>query len=141
MTVHKELLHLGETLKSRRQERHLSLKEIENATSIRMNFLSAIEEGQISELISPIYAQGFIKKYATFLEIDGENLLREHPFLMKILNEPLQDKPEFTLGLGSVEVRGTPAGEIKWLPNAIWVGASVLFILAAYFVSRYFGII
>lgn len=140
MTIHKELLHLGEIIKKRRQEKNLSLKEIENATSIRMNFLGAIEEGQLSKLISPIYAQGFIKKYAAFLELDSESLLKEHPFVMKVLSESQDEQPDFTLGLGSVEVRGTPTTDVKWLPNVLWVGLSVFFILIAWFVARYFDI-
>jgi cytoskeletal protein RodZ len=136
-----DLIEIGKIVKQRRQERNLSLKEIENATSIRMNFLAAIEEGQLSKLISPVYAQGFIKKYAAFLELDGEALMREHPEVMKMLSEGIIDKQEFSFGLGSVEVRGTPAGEVKWLPNLMWVGLSVIFILCFWFLARYLDVI
>ena len=90
--MHNELTHLGEIFKQRRQERSLSFKEVENATSIRINFLEAIESGQLAKLISPIYAQGFIKKYATFLELDGESLIQQHPAVLKVLNERPQEK-------------------------------------------------
>jgi cytoskeletal protein RodZ len=138
--MHNELIHLGEVFRQRRKEKNLSLKEVENATSIRMNYLEAIEEGHMGKLISPIYAQGFIKKYASFLELDGEILLKEHPYVMKVLSEKPADKPDFALGIGSLEIRGTPAGEIKWLPNVLWVGGSVAVILAGWFVARYFGL-
>ena len=65
-SMHEELIHLGMVFAERRKEKHLSLKEIENALSIRISHLQAIEEGEIGKLISPIYAQGFIKKYALF---------------------------------------------------------------------------
>ncbi len=141
MTMQQELTHLGSFLKKRRQERNLSLKEIENATSIRMNYLNAIEDAQMGKLISPIYAQGFIKKYATFLELDVEHLIHEYPTVLKQVVDSTPERSEFTWGLGSVEVRGGGAHEIKWLPNVLWVGLSVIFILAAWFLLKYFGIL
>ncbi len=71
--MHTDLIKMGETLRTRRKEKNLSLKEVENATSIRMSYLESIEEGHLGKLISPIYAQGFIKKYATYLDLDGKN--------------------------------------------------------------------
>lgn len=135
-----ELTQLGDLLKQKRKERNLSLKEVENGTSIRISFLEAIEDGQLNKLISPIYAQGFIKKYAFFLGLDGEKLLRERPFLMKILSDRQVDPQTFAYGLGSIEIRGSPGGEIKWMPNLVWVGVSVLVILTGWFIARYFGI-
>lgn len=135
-----DLISLGEKFKKRRTERKLSLKEVENATSIRMNFLEAIEEGNFSKLISSVYAQGFIKKYATFLELDPENLIQEHPAVMKVLSEKPVECEEFSFGLGSIEVRGSPGGEIKWLPNLLWVGGSVAVILSIWFLARYLGL-
>jgi len=61
---------IGEMLKEKRRELNLSLKEAENATSIRMGHLKAIEEGDMDQLISSVYAQGFIRQYATFLGFD-----------------------------------------------------------------------
>ncbi|NGX54578.1 MAG: hypothetical protein KR126chlam2_00191 [Chlamydiae bacterium] len=139
--MHNELVHLGEIFKKRRQERSLSIKEIENATSIRSNFLEAIEEGHLAKLISPIYAQGFIKKYAVFLELDGETLIKDHPSVLKVLSEATEDNSEFSFGLSSIEVRGSPGGEVKWLSNFFWVGVSVVAILSAWFLARYFGLI
>lgn len=138
--MHNELISLGESFRRRREERSLSLKEIENATSIRMSYLQAIEEGHLGKLISPLYAQGFIKKYATYLGIDPDRLIQEHPYVMKILTETTPQNQEFLFGLGTLEVRGSPGGEVKWLPNLLWVGLSVGAILIGWFVARYFGI-
>lgn len=135
-----ELDHLGSIFKNRREEKRLSLKEVENATSIRISYLQAIEEGHLGKLISPIYAQGFITKYATFLDMDAEKLIREHPYVKKILTETTQQPEEFTLGIGTLEVRGSPGGEVKWLPNLMWVALSVAGILTFWFLARYFGL-
>lgn len=134
-----QLLHLGQIFQRTREERHLSLREVENATSIRVNYLEAIEQGQLGRLISPIYAQGFIKKYATFLELDGDSLLQQHPYVMQVLSESTH-RADLALGLSSLEVRGTPAGEVKWLPNLLWVLLSVGGILAGWFLARYLGL-
>lgn len=141
MNMQNELAHLGDIFRQRRQEKSISFKEVENATSIRINFLEAIESGQLGKLISPIYAQGFIKKYATFLELDGESLIQQHPAVLKVLTEKPQEKQDFTFGISSIEVRGTPGGEVKWLPNLLWVGLSVAIILSAWFLARYFNVI
>ena len=138
--MHQELIQLGSIIKKRREERGVSLKEVENATSIRFGYLQAIEEGHLGKLISPIYAQGFISKYALFLEMDPEKLLQEHPYVMKVLNEKYSESQDFSLGIGTLEVRGSPGGEVKWLPNLMWVGASVVTILVGWFLARYIGI-
>jgi len=134
------LKNIGNTLKQKRKEKNLSLKEVENATSIRMGYLQAIEDGHLGKLISPIYAQGFITKYAVFLELDPEKLFRDHPYVMKILNEKSPEIQDFTLGIGTLEVRGSPGGEVKWLPNLVWVGISVAVILVGWFFARYLGL-
>ena len=139
--MHNELIHLGQIFRSRREERHLSLKEVENGTSIRIAYLQAIEEGHLGKLISPIYAQGFIKKYASYLELDGEQLIREHPYVLHILSDSQLRPEDFSLGIGSLEIRGSPGGEIKWLPNFLWVGLSVGIILLGWLAARYFGIL
>lgn len=138
--MHTELISLGEVFKGQREKKNLSLKEVENSTSIRMAYLQAIEEGKFGQLISPVYAQGFISKYATFLDIDPEALMREHPSVLKILGNQDSNSDEFFLGVGSLEVRGSPGGDVKWLPNLMWVGLSAGGILAFWFVARYLGL-
>ncbi len=131
-----ELKNLGESLKQKRKERNLSLKEVENATSIRTNYLQAIEEGDFNKLISPIYAQGFIKQYASFLGIDGEKIVRQHP---EIFNR--HEKQEFSYGIGTLESRGSPGSHVKWVPNALWLGIFVLLLGLAWYLARYLEVI
>ena len=104
---------------------NLSLKEVENMTSIRSNYLKAIEEGQVSQLISPVYAQGFVKQYALFLSLDAEKILQDNPQMFGVAS-----KQEFSYGIGTLEVRATGNGGVKWLPNVMWIagGGAVLFI-------------
>jgi cytoskeletal protein RodZ len=92
---------LGDLLRTKRKEMNLSLKEVENATSIRSSYLQAIEEGEVSKLISHIYAQGFVKQYAIFLGLDGEKLVRDNPAAFAPYSEQ-----EFSYGIGTLEMRG-----------------------------------
>jgi len=132
----KEIKGLGNTLKQKRKERNLSLKEVENATSIRMNYLQAIEDEDFTRLISPVYAQGFIRQYAIFLNIDGDAIIREHAdFFSK------QESQEFSYGIGTLEMRGNPGGGVKWVPNVVWAGAFLLILAAAWYFARFLEVI
>lgn len=135
--MQQELIEMGVQLKRIREEKNLSRREVENATSIRENFIDCIEQGHLGKLISPVYAQGFIKKYAAFLELDPDAFLKQYPHVMQILNE--KSPEEFSL-LSSIEVRNSPSGEVKWLPNFLWVAVSVIVILSGWFLARKFGL-
>jgi cytoskeletal protein RodZ len=127
---------IGEVCKQRRKEMNLSLKEVENGTSIRMNYLQAIEEGEMGKLISPIYAQGFTKQYAIFLGLDGEQMVQEHRELFSRVASQ-----DFSYGIGTLEVRGNPGAGIKWLPNVMWLAAFIGVGVLAWALARYFELI
>lgn len=126
-----EMKSIGETFKQRRNDMNISLKEAENATSIRMTYLQFIEEGEIGKLISPVYAQGFMRQYAAFLGMDGDKIVKEHP---EIFSRP--EAQEFSYGIGTLEVRGNPGAGVKWVPNAVWVLASVAVVAMAWYVAH-----
>jgi len=127
---------IGERFRGKREEMNLSLKEAENATSIRMNYLQAIESGDVQKLISPVYAQGFVRQYATFLGIDGEQIVRENPeFFSKVSDQ------EFHYGIGTLEMRSPPSGGVKWLPNFVWVAGFVGVLFLAWYFARFLEVI
>lgn len=127
---------VGDLLRQRRKEMNLSLKEAENATSIRMAYLQALEDGEMHKLISPIYAQGFFKQYAAFLGMDGEQIVRENP---SVFSRP--EVQEFAYGIGTLEGRGNPGARVKWFPNALWVFAFVIVLILAWYFARLLGVI
>lgn len=132
-----DLKQVGEIFRGKREEMSLSLKEVENATSIRMMYLQAIEEGQVSQFLSPVYALGFIKQYATFLGIDGERLLQEHPEAFKM---PME-KQEFSYGIGTLERRNSPQGSSRWMPNLLWGGVTLLIAVLAWYFAKFLGVV
>ncbi|SYX08784.1 Uncharacterized protein conserved in bacteria [Chlamydia poikilotherma] len=123
--IHKELLHLGEIFRTKREEQSLSLKDVEAATSIRYSCLEAIENGCLGKLISPIYAQGFIKKYAAYLGLDSERILQDHPYVMKIFKEFSEHNMEMLLDLESMGGRNSPEKAIRSWSNLWWAGLIV----------------
>ena len=128
--------NVGEVFKRRRAEMNLSLKEAENATSIRMAHLQAIEEGQLGQLISQVYARGFVKQYASFLGLDGEQIVQDHP---QLFTDPMGQ--EFSYGIGTLEVRQTSGAGVRWLPNLLWSALAVSVLVAAWYLARYAGLI
>lgn len=127
---------IGDVFKQKRKERNLSLKEAENATSIRMSYLRAIENGEIGKLISPVYAEGFVRQYAIFLGIDGDQIIKDNQEVFS--RRVVQD---FAYGIGTLEVRDNPGAGVKWLPNALWIGAFALLLIAAWYMARLLEVI
>jgi cytoskeleton protein RodZ len=68
---------IGPLLEKKRVEKGLSLKEAEQATKIRTRYLKGLEREDPTALPDPVYARGFLKTYANFLGLDGEQLSRE----------------------------------------------------------------
>lgn len=132
-----ELRRLGEIFKEKREGQNLSLKEVENATSIRSNYLEAIEEGTIAGQVSGVYAQGFIRQYGSFLGIDIERLIRENPLAFRMPGE----KHDFAYGIGTLEARGSASGGVKWLPNLLWASVAALVLVVAWFLAKFLGVI
>ena len=137
MSAEVERKNFGEIFAKRRKEMSLSLKEVENATSIRLNYLQAIEEGHLGKLISPVHAQGFIKQYATFLGVDGDKIMKEGGRSLQMPHL----KQEFSYGIGTLEARGSQSGGVKWLPNALWALVAIAILTAAWLVAKYFDLI
>jgi cytoskeleton protein RodZ len=68
---------IGPILEKARKERGLSLEEVEHATKIRKRYLAGLEREDYGVLPDAVYAQGFLKTYANYLGLDGEELSRE----------------------------------------------------------------
>ncbi len=128
---------LGETLKSKRQEKNLSLKEVENATSIRQSYLEAIENGTAANLLAGVYAQGFLKQYATFLGFELQELMQHHPAPFQTVGE----KHDFSYGIGTLEMRGSQNSGVRWLPNILWAALSAVILVLAWYLAKFLGVL
>ncbi|MEM9980644.1 MAG: helix-turn-helix transcriptional regulator, partial [Cyanobacteria bacterium P01_D01_bin.2] len=79
-TVQKQQLsQLGAYLQEKRQEQEKSLEDISLQTYIRAQLLKAVESGDTDDLPQPIFVQGFIRRYADALGLDGTNFSKQFP--------------------------------------------------------------
>ena len=85
--MNEEMKRVGTLLKAKRKEMNLTLKEVENSTSIRTGYLEAIEQGKINQFISGVYALGFIKQYGSFLGVDMDKAIQDNPTAFKMQTE------------------------------------------------------
>ena len=81
--MNEDLKHIGQMFKTKRKELNLTLKEVENSTSIRSGYLEAIEEGRINEFISNVFQPlGFrLKKLSRLPYLCEGDMERSYYFL------------------------------------------------------------
>lgn len=127
---------VGDLFKNKREEMSLSLKEVENATSIRMLYLNAIEEGTVERYLSSVYALGFIRQYAKFLGLNGDQIIKDHP---KAFNTNVK-KTEFDYGIGTLEMRNPSSSNAKKKQNTIWIVAFIGMAFLAYLFAKALGL-
>jgi transcriptional regulator with XRE-family HTH domain len=63
---------LGNDLREIRQNRRLTLEQVEKQLKIRARYLEALETGDYAALPSPVQARGFLRNYARFLGLDAD---------------------------------------------------------------------
>lgn len=72
-----QLQRIGAHLRTVRQEQGLSLDILANQIFIRPALLQALETGREDQLPEPVFIQGFIRRYAEALGLDGKAISQE----------------------------------------------------------------
>jgi cytoskeleton protein RodZ len=137
---------IGPILEKARKERGLTLEEAEHATKIRKRYLSGLEREDYGALPDAVYARGFLKTYANYLGLDGEELARE----LRDRRRPRRERSSGTYGaptasefdqplvnpggLGKKERRRVSGATIRTLLVAVLALAAVVGSL--YYVGR-----
>ncbi len=135
-----DAMTLGELYKERRCELGLSVKEVENATSIRSMYIEAIEAGKTEQLLSAIYIQGFMRQYAIFLDLDLKYLEKEYAESFRKERESEIDR-RFDYGLGGIEMReGSVSNSIFKSQNIVWGASFVVVFLTAFLLLKLLGV-
>lgn len=88
---------VAEKLKQKRQEANLSFKKVSRKINVNPSYLKALEEEDYAKLPEGIYQTKILKKYASFLDLDPQEL--EQKFLKE--REALQQSQKY--GLFSVK--------------------------------------
>ena len=69
---------IGETLKGRRERLGMTLTELEQRTQLKRETLKYIEETNFDQLAKVDYAEGFIRRYASVVNMDVNQLIKVH---------------------------------------------------------------
>ena len=89
---------LGDKLRAERERQNLTIKDIEQGTSIRALYIECIEKGEYESLPGEVYTKGFIRNYATFLKLDADAFVQEfnqerHPEAVLQAQEQAAEEP------------------------------------------------
>jgi cytoskeletal protein RodZ len=66
---------IGRVLKQEREERSVSIEELSSTTRIPRKALESLEEDRFEDLPSGVFVRGFIKAYASAVDIDADEVL------------------------------------------------------------------
>jgi len=77
---------IGKFLKKTREEKRLTIKDVENLTKIRAKYIEAIEQDNFSVIPGEVYVKGFIRSYANSLDLDGNLLVQQYKNLKESMN-------------------------------------------------------
>ena len=106
---------VADTLIRARQQLGQDLRSIAEVLCIRYSYLDAIERGQYENLPGPTYAVGFMRSYADYLGLDGDQIVDR--FKHEVEGIDSQTKLHFP----------TPAPEGKMPGGAVFLVAALLF--------------
>lgn len=69
---------LGNYLKETREEKQITLDDLQRTTKIQKRYLAAIEEGNFDTLPGIFYARAFVKTYAEAIGLDADEVLETY---------------------------------------------------------------
>ncbi|MCK5736438.1 MAG: helix-turn-helix domain-containing protein, partial [Spirochaetaceae bacterium] len=69
---------LGDTLKSTREERGISMDQVIHETNISRNYLEALENEAFEEFPAEAYLVGFLRNYSDFLGLDADKIVGQY---------------------------------------------------------------
>ena len=98
---------VGKKLREAREQKSLSIEQVQKQTKIHSTVLIGLEEGRSSDTLTDTYIRSFLKKYAQFLGINSVDILKEYfaaysetppqsiPVQENILSKETQAPPKF----------------------------------------------
>ena len=66
---------IGQKLQNQRSLLGLTLEDVERHTHLRQHYLTALENGDLNNMPSPVQGRGMLKNYASFLGLDPEPVM------------------------------------------------------------------
>ena len=116
-------------LKSLRESRGLTLKDVFERTRISAINLEAIEKGDFHLLPPPVFTKAFIKTYARTLGVESSDILARYEQYLETLNEPSPKK-------GDVKTPSAMAGKhyryVLWGLSFLIAVGIIVFSISSY---------
>ncbi len=78
--------NLGAKLKAAREAKELSLRDVADATRLRIYVIENMEKGSFDYDLPDIYKRGFLRIYAAFLKFNVDDIMREYNTAMAMRN-------------------------------------------------------
>lgn len=84
---------LGEYLKKLREQKNISLEEVQKNTNIQIRYLAALESGNFSAIPGgQVYIKGFLKNYARSIGIDDKEILEIYKSIIESERKEAEEK-------------------------------------------------
>ena len=135
---------LGQKLAEARNRKGISIREASDSTKIRGDFLTKFENDEFGVSLPPVYLRGFLKNYASYLNLDPEGILADFD------SQELGDKNRPRKGFGTISVDGqteeaplgeTPSGSANTSSGSDFPWLKVSVTLASLLVATVFVIL
>jgi cytoskeleton protein RodZ len=78
-------------LKQAREAKQLKLEDIAAKTFIPLRLLKAMDEERFERLPEPVFVQGFIRRYADQVGLDGQAMARQFQVMPPVLTKPAEE--------------------------------------------------
>ena len=94
---------VGDYLRGVRESRSLQLEDAARVTKISKSYLVAIEQGQFEKLPNAAYIKGFLRLYAGFLSLSGDEVVARYQRGLPQAARPQSEAAQPHLGMEQVE--------------------------------------
>lgn len=126
-------MDFGKRLKDEREKQGFTLDNVEQETKIRKLYIKAIEDQNFNILPPRVYATGFVKRYAKFLNLDEAEIVEQFKVLAYPESEVIEEEPEnvpTTLSINKVKDSRfnfkNLAAAVAFVIIAVWLGNMVV---------------
>lgn len=104
-----KLKEIGKILQRKRIALQLAINDIAASLMISQHHIKALEEGDWNSLPAEVYAKGYLRKYALYLDLDSEMIMAKLPIKtpeQKLIQKPILKKKTYNnyLKLSSVSI-------------------------------------
>ncbi len=123
---------IGEALRTARESRRMTIREISKETNMASNYIEALENENFEVFPGETYVIGFLRSYAEYLKLDAEEMIRLYKgYKISESDTPLEELTRPTRTMFNFDFPGLTANNKKML--LIAAGALAVIVIAVFF--------